>query len=69
MYPNIIRTYNISFETMDPTGDVSSLLGLRFKSESRRIIPLLADKLFALREEIKNKIKETKSLEEKITWK
>ena len=59
--------YNISFETIDPKGDIKSPLGLRFRFEPRGIIPLIADKLFVLREDVKSEIKRVKNKTGKAT--
>jgi len=59
MYPNIIRTYNISFETLSEDGEILSPLGYKFVKSPRGLLPEFADQLFELRSYYKKKMKET----------
>jgi len=65
MYPNIIRTYNLSYETLSEDGEILSPLGYRFKKEPRGIMAEYAHELFELRQEYKKKMKEAETEEER----
>jgi len=65
MYPNIVRTYNISYETLSENGDILSPLGYKFVREPRGLLPQFADQLFELRKYYKKKMKETNDPVEK----
>ena len=68
MYPNIIRTYNISYETLDPSGEIKSPLGHKFKKSPRGILPQFADQLFEVRQKYKKLMKEASSEREKLEY-
>ena len=58
MYPNIIRTYNLSPETLDSNGEILTPLGYKFKKEPIGLIPEACSELFELRKQYKKKMKE-----------
>ena len=57
-YPNIIRTYNISYETLDDQGEILTPLGYRFRKKPRGLLAEFMDKLIQLRDFYKKKMKE-----------
>jgi len=57
MYPNIIRTYNLSPETLDPKGKIITPIGYRFKKEPIGLIPEACSRLFNLRKQFKEEMK------------
>ena len=65
MYPNIIRTYNLSYETLSEDGEIVSPLGYRFRKEPRGIMAEYAHELFELRQQYKKKMKEAETEEER----
>ena len=67
-YPNIIRTYNISFETLSEDGEILTPLTHRFKKHPRGILAELADQLIELRNYYKKKMKETDNPIEKQVY-
>ena len=70
MYPNIIRTYNLSPETYDPKNGDIRVPGKehRYRSEPRGLLPMIEDELFALRQEYKKRMKQAKDEEERRIW-
>ena len=68
MYPNIIRTYNISYETLDRNGEILSPKGYRFRKEPRGLIPKILDELIELRKKYKEKMKKAVNEEERIIY-
>ncbi len=67
MYPSIIIKYNICFTTLSNDGEIVSPSGARFVSRDRRegIIPRILRDLMNRRDELKRRMKEAKSEEER----
>ena len=57
MYPNIIRSYNLSPETLDPKGKIITPLGYRFRKDITGLIPEACSRLFSLRKQFKEEMK------------
>lgn len=62
LYPSIIKTFNISYETLDPKGEID-IDGIRFKKE-KGFIPKLLEKQKKERGHFKKLMKEAKTTEE-----
>ena len=65
MYPNIVRTYNLSFETLSEDGEIITPLGYRFVKEPMGLIPEFVHELIELRQTYKKKMKEAETEEER----
>ena len=67
MYPSIIIKYNICFTTLSEEGDIVSPTGAKFLSKEKRegIIPKILKDLMAKRDELKRKMKEAATEEER----
>ncbi len=67
MYPSIIIKYNICFTTLSDKGEIVSPSGARFLSKEKRegIIPKILKKLMARRDELKIKMKNAKTDDER----
>lgn len=59
LYPSIIISYNISFETLDSSGNLKTSNGICFKEEPKGIIPSLCENLLEERKRLKKLYKET----------
>ena len=60
LYPNIIRTFNISIETLNPNGEIKTPVRQRFMKQ-RGIYPKILDHFMNLRSHYKNLYKKTKN--------
>jgi DNA polymerase I len=67
MYPSLIIENNICFTTLHPEGEIESPTGVRFLSKDRRVglLPRILRDLMAQREEIRRKMSEATSEEER----
>jgi len=59
LYPSIIISYNMSFETIDGSGDLRASNGVCFKSNPKGIVPYLCENLLKERRRLKQLYKET----------
>jgi len=67
MYPSIIIKYNICFTTISEDGEIESPIGVRFVSPERRrgLVPRILEELMKKRDELKRRMKEAKTEEER----
>jgi len=56
LYPNIIRTWNLSPEMLDPSGDIK-INGLILDKSKKGICPIICEKLLEERERLKKEMK------------
>lgn len=71
MYPNIMRQFNISFDTVDKeNGDITSPNGTKFNSKKKGLIPPIIERLIDKREYYKAEMKkmDKKTSEYKTYW-
>ena len=61
LYPNIIRTFNISIETFDSKGKIISPNNKRFRDDIVGVYPKILERFMELRSKFKQKFKETKN--------
>ncbi|WP_010917081.1 DNA-directed DNA polymerase [Thermoplasma volcanium] len=70
MYPSMIIKYNVCFTTLDPKGEIVSPTGIRFLSPEKKkgLIPRILQELMADRDDVKKRMKEAKSEDERLFY-
>lgn len=58
LYPSLIISHNMSPETLSNEGDITTVTGVKFKSEPKGMIPGVLEKLLLERKEVRRKMKQ-----------
>lgn len=66
MYPSIIRSFNVSFETLDPNGDIKLVNNYNFKSEPKGMVVSVIEELVNNRNVYKRIVKQTIGEEKEV---
>lgn len=68
LYPSIMRSMNMSLETLDPNGEIDCKNGIKFKKQPKGIVSHCLEKFLNIRKGYKQKMKEALMVNDKVLY-